>query len=68
MKTYLDYINLVIQTPYMANIDQMLQKALDNNYPHLFKADTIEELAAKTGMDRRRGKPRSIQRLLRPGL
>ena len=51
MKTYLDYINLVIQVPNLPNIDEMLQKALDKNYPHLFKADTIEELAAKTGMN-----------------
>ena len=50
MKTYLDYINLVIQTPCLANIDEMIQKAVDSQYPHLFIADSVENLAAKTGM------------------
>jgi fumarate reductase flavoprotein subunit len=50
MKTYLDFINLVIQTPNVANIDEMIQKVLDNKYPYFFKADTIEELAAQTGV------------------
>lgn len=51
MKTYLDYINLVIQLPYLANLDEMIKKAVTNNYPHFFVADSAEDLAAKTGMD-----------------
>ena len=50
MKTYLDYINLVIQTPNLPNIDEMIRKAVDSGYPHMFVADSVEDLAAKTGM------------------
>jgi fumarate reductase flavoprotein subunit len=50
MKSYLDYINLVIQTPCLANIDEMIQKVVASAYPHFFVADSVEELAAKTGM------------------
>jgi fumarate reductase flavoprotein subunit len=51
MKTYLDFINLVIQTPTLANIDEMIQRILANGYPHFFVANTVEELAEKTGME-----------------
>jgi len=51
MKSYIDYINLVIQVPYIANIDEMIQRTVSNNYAHFFVADTVEDLAAKTGMD-----------------
>ncbi len=51
MKSYLDYINLVIQVPCMANIDEMIQRTVNNNYPHFFVANSVEELAGKTGMD-----------------
>ncbi len=51
MKSYLDFINLVIQTPNVANIDEMIQKAVDSKYPHLFVANSAEDLAAQTGMD-----------------
>lgn len=51
MKSYIDYINLVIQVPCMANIDEMIQRAVTSNYPHFFVADSVEELAAKTGME-----------------
>jgi len=50
MKHDLDYINLVIQTPNLSNLDEMIQRAVDNNYPHLFIAGSVEDLAAKTGM------------------
>jgi fumarate reductase flavoprotein subunit len=50
MKDYLDFINLVIQTPCLSNIDEMIAKAVETQYPHLFIADSLEELAAKTGM------------------
>jgi fumarate reductase flavoprotein subunit len=51
MKSSLDFINLVIQTPTLANIDEMIQKALDSKYPHLFVADSAEDLAVQTGMN-----------------
>jgi fumarate reductase flavoprotein subunit len=51
MKTYLDFINLVIQTPNIANIDEMIAKAQENNYPHLHVANSLDELAAKTGIN-----------------
>jgi fumarate reductase flavoprotein subunit len=51
MKTYLDFINLVIQTPCLANIDEMIEKAVADGYPHFFVANTVEELASKTGME-----------------
>ncbi len=51
MKTYLDFINLVIQSPNLANIDEMIARATANNYPHLFVANSVEELASKTGMN-----------------
>jgi fumarate reductase flavoprotein subunit len=51
MKTYLDFINLVIQTPTLANIDEMIQRIVANGYPHFFVANSVEELAEKTGME-----------------
>jgi fumarate reductase flavoprotein subunit len=51
MKKSLDFVNLVIQTPNLANIDTMIQKAVENNYPHLFIGDSMDDLAAKTGMN-----------------
>jgi fumarate reductase flavoprotein subunit len=51
MKTYLDYINLVIQIPCLAQIDEMIEKVLASGYPHFHKADTLDELAAKTRID-----------------
>jgi fumarate reductase flavoprotein subunit len=51
MKTYLDFINLVIQTPNIANIDEMIAKVLENKYPYFFKAGSPEELAAQTGIN-----------------
>lgn len=51
MKTYLDFINLVIQTPTLANIDEMIQRIIGNGYPHFFVANSVEELAEKTGME-----------------
>jgi fumarate reductase flavoprotein subunit len=51
MKTYLDFINLVIQTPTLANIDEMIQRIMANGYPHFFVANSVEELAEKTGME-----------------
>lgn len=50
MKTYLDFINLVIQTPNLANIDEMIARVAGTGYPHFFVANTVEELAEKTGM------------------
>ena len=51
MKEYLDFINLVIQTPNIPNIDELIKKAIESNYPHFFVAETLEALAAKTGMN-----------------
>jgi len=50
MKEYIDFVNLVIQTPNLKNIDEMIHTAIENQYPHLFVADSVENLAAKTGM------------------
>jgi fumarate reductase flavoprotein subunit len=51
MKTYLDFLNLITKTPNFANIDEQFQQTLDSKYPHFFVADTVEDLAAQTGMD-----------------
>jgi fumarate reductase flavoprotein subunit len=51
MKTYLDFINLVIQTPNVANIDEMIAKVQENNYSYFFQANTLDELATKTGIN-----------------
>ena len=51
MKTYLDFINLVIQTPNLPRLDEMFKAAVENQYPHFFVADSVEDLAAKTGMN-----------------
>jgi fumarate reductase flavoprotein subunit len=53
MKTYLDFINLVIQIPCLPDIDEMIKKAVESKYPHFFVAHTVEELAEKTGMNRK---------------
>ncbi len=53
MKTYLDFINLVIQIPCLPDIDEMIEKAVESKYPHFFVAHTVEELAEKTSMNRK---------------
>ena len=68
MKTYLDFINLVIQTPNLPNIDEMIAKALESNYPYLHVTNTLDELAAKTGIDAEglKATVSAVQRFLRP--
>jgi fumarate reductase flavoprotein subunit len=53
MKTYLDFINLVIHNPCLPDIDDMIKKAVESKYPHFFVAHTVEELAEKTSMNRK---------------
>ncbi len=53
MKTYLDFINLVIQIPCLPDIDDMIKTAVESKYPHFFVAHTVEELAEKTSMNRK---------------
>ena len=53
MKTYLDFINLVIQIPCLPDIDEMIKKVVESKYPHFFVAHTVEELAEKTSMNRK---------------
>lgn len=36
----------------LTKLNDEIQKALDNNNPSVFKADTLEELAAKMGLDK----------------
>ena len=67
MKTYLDFINLVIQVPNIANIDEMIAKAQENNYPHLHVANTLDELGARPASTPRvEGHGGAVQRFLRP--
>ena len=54
MKTYLDFINLVIQIPNVANIDEMIAKVLESNYPHFSRCQNGRRAGRKDRHQRRR--------------
>jgi len=51
MKVDLDFLNLITATPNFANFDEMMKRVVESGYQHFFIADSVEDLAAKTGMD-----------------
>ncbi len=51
MESGFDFMSVVFQVTHIADFDKGIQNALDQDYQHLFVADSIEELAEKTGID-----------------
>ena len=54
MKTYLDFINLVIQTPYLANIDEMIEKVAGERLSALLHGRFAGRTGRQDGHGRRR--------------
>jgi len=46
-----DEMSVVFPVPRLENFDQLLQEAFDRGYQHVFVADSLDELAKKTGID-----------------
>ncbi|MFC1863233.1 FAD-dependent oxidoreductase [Thermodesulfobacteriota bacterium] len=51
MENDFDYRNIVFPITQFDNADHAIKDVLDQGYPHLFAADSLEELAEKTGID-----------------
>jgi len=51
MESQFDFMSVVFQVTHIADFDKSIRNALDQDYQHLFVADTIEELAEKTGIE-----------------
>ena len=51
MEKDFDFLSVVFPFPRLTDFRQRIQAAVDQGYAHLFVADTIDELAAKTGID-----------------
>jgi fumarate reductase flavoprotein subunit len=51
MQKNFDFLSVVFPFMRINDFRQRIQEAMDGGYQHLFMADTIEELAAKTGID-----------------
>jgi fumarate reductase flavoprotein subunit len=51
MESQFDFTSVVFQITHIEDFDKSIRNALDQDYEHLFAADTIEELAEKTGID-----------------
>ena len=51
METDFDFRNFVFPIPRFEDADNTIQAVLDQGYPYFFVADTLEELADKTGID-----------------
>jgi fumarate reductase flavoprotein subunit len=51
MEEAFDFLSVVFPFPRIGDFDRSIQNALDQGYKHLFVADSIEELAEKTGID-----------------
>lgn len=46
-----DFLQMVAPITEAPNFDDVLKKTLDSGYEHFYVADSLEELAAKTGID-----------------
>jgi fumarate reductase flavoprotein subunit len=51
MEVAFDFLSVVFPFMRIDDFDKGIRNALDKGYPHLFAADSIEELAGKTGID-----------------
>jgi fumarate reductase flavoprotein subunit len=51
MEKDFDFLSVVFPFPRIADFRQRIQQTIDQGYAHLFSADSIAELAAKTGID-----------------
>ncbi len=51
MEKGFDFLSIVFPFMRIADFSQSIQKALNQGYQHLFVADSLEDLAAKTGID-----------------
>lgn len=51
MESSFDFMSVVFQVTHIEDFDKSIQNALDQDYQHIFVADSIEELAEKTGID-----------------
>ena len=51
MEADFDFRNIVFPLTHFENADEVLKTVLDQGYQYIFAADSIEELAAKTGID-----------------
>ncbi len=51
MEAGFDFLSVVFPFTHIDNFSQTIQAVLDQGYQHIFVADTIEELADKTGID-----------------
>jgi fumarate reductase flavoprotein subunit len=51
MEAAFDFLSVVFPFMRIEDFGRSIQNALDQGYEHLFMADSIEELAAKTGID-----------------
>lgn len=51
MEKDFDFLSVVFPFQRIADFRQKMQDAMDGGYPYLFMADTIEELAEKSGID-----------------
>jgi fumarate reductase flavoprotein subunit len=51
METDFDFRSIVFPVTKFDNADQSIQTVLDRGYQHVFVADSLEELAEKTGID-----------------
>ncbi|HEJ83154.1 MAG TPA: FAD-dependent oxidoreductase [Desulfobacteraceae bacterium] len=50
MEEAFDFLSVVFPFTHINDFDQSIRNALDQGYQHLFVADSIEELAEKTGI------------------
>ena len=46
-----DFVSVVFPFTKVENLDALIKGAFDKGYKHVFMADSLEELAAKTGID-----------------
>jgi len=51
METDFDFLSVVFPFVRIENFSQSIQNVLEKGYQHLFVADSLEELAGKTGID-----------------
>jgi fumarate reductase flavoprotein subunit len=51
MEKGFDFLSVVFPFLRITDFRESIQQALDQGYPHLFVADSIDEMAAKTGID-----------------